>query len=342
MELCTAAPLLDDKGILITPGWARYPYWEYNRKKAGLRVALKEWDSYTITDEGKGFSFQIIYSDLGYSGIFSIAFFDHIRKKASEVHGIKLFPKQRTLSENPGADSAVTYADSSMTIAFVRKGLKHQILITAPYLMLPDGSTGFKADAVLYEDEGAESMNTATALDNEGRYWHYGRRINPMKAEGMIFINHLAHNLTKDKSHGIMEWERGRWPVKSGWIAATASGWTYDGIAWGVNLSCPFPECGNTESNCIFFDGRIHKLGRISFSHPGNVPMNYEVADGEGRIRLAFARGASLDSLISMKMMKAERKQTAGLFSGFFILDDGRRLEIENAYGSITETRNRW
>ena len=148
MELCTAAPLLDDKGILITPGWARYPYWEYNRKKAGLRVALKEWDSYTITDEGKGFSFQIIYSDLGYSGIFSIAFFDHIRKKASEVHGIKLFPKQRTLSENPGADSAVTYADSSMTIAFVRKGLKHQILITAPYLMLPDGSTGFKADAV--------------------------------------------------------------------------------------------------------------------------------------------------------------------------------------------------
>ena len=70
--------------------------------------------------------------------------------------------------------------------------------------------------------------------------------------------------------------------------------------------------------------------------------MDYEVSDEEGRLRLAFAPDASLENMISMKMMKAERKQTAGLFSGFFILDDGRRLEIENAYGSITETRNRW
>ena len=343
MELRTTTPLLDEKGKLKTQGWARHPYWEYDRKRSGLKIALKEWDSYSIADEENGFTFQVIYSDLGYAGIFSIAFFDYNRRKAAEVHGIKLFPKTRTLSEDPDSDSAVTYANSDMTIAFVKKGRKHQILITAPYLTLPDGSSGFKADVILYESDGTESMNTASAFDKDGRYWHYGRRINPMKAEGVIFINHISRHLSEDKSHGCMEWERGRWPQKSGWTAVSLTGRTDDGTLWGVDLTSFLPECMDSEGSAVFFYGRIHKLRHIAFSSPESHPsIGYEITDDENRIRLVFSPVAAFEDTISMKMMKADRKQQAGLFSGFFLLDDGQRIEVDKAYGSVTEIRSRW
>ena len=145
-----------------------------------------------------------------------------------------------------------------------------------------------------------------------------------------------------DTINGCMEWERGRWPQKSGWTAVSLTGRTDDGTLWGVDLTS-FLECMDSECSSVFFDGRIHKLGHIAFSYPESHPsIGYVITDDENRIKLVFSPAAALEETISMKMMKADRKQQAGLFSGFVILDDGQRIEIDKAYGSVTEIRSRW
>ena len=334
MELSTPTPLLDNR-TLNAPGWARHPYWKYDRKKAGISIALREWDSYSITDEEGGFSFSIVCSDMGYAGIYSIAFIDFRCGKVTEVHGVKLFPKSRILSEDPEADSAVTYADSNMTIAIVRKGLKHQILITAPYLTLPDGSGGLKADMVLYGKEGMESMCTALPADESGRFWCYGMKTGPMPAEGVVFINHRPYRLSEGRSYGTLDWERGRWPMKCGWTEASASGVSEEGNAWGLSLSSGY------SGSCIFSDSRISRLGNAAFTHQAKSGI-WRIEDQEGRIGLSASPLAELDSTIDLWMMKAGRKLIGAEFSGFITLESGRRIGIDKAYGTITGTKIRW
>ena len=49
-----------------------------------------------------------------------------------------------------------------------------------------------------------------------------------------------------------------------------------------------------------------------------------------------------LVSELGIKGTRTSKRLIPGLFSGFFILDDGRRIDISDAYGCIVEARSRW
>lgn len=78
-EVTQIQPLLDGKGHVNEPGWARSLVWQYDRKKIKApKHRIKEWDYYLITNEHFGAAFTI--SDLGYLGMISVSLldFDHL------------------------------------------------------------------------------------------------------------------------------------------------------------------------------------------------------------------------------------------------------------------------
>jgi hypothetical protein len=45
IEIKEQMPLHDEKGFITKEGWARKPYWQYDRKKIkASRFRIKEWD----------------------------------------------------------------------------------------------------------------------------------------------------------------------------------------------------------------------------------------------------------------------------------------------------------
>lgn len=69
-EVTQIQPLLDSKGCVNEPGWARSLVWQYERKKIKApKFRIKEWDYYLVTNDHFGAAFTI--SDLGYLGMIS-------------------------------------------------------------------------------------------------------------------------------------------------------------------------------------------------------------------------------------------------------------------------------
>ena len=80
-EVLVKKPLLDDKGNIAEPGYAKRLNWEYDNKKiTAKRTRLKEWDYYYISN--KEYALCLTIADMGYVGALSISVIDFVTPTA--------------------------------------------------------------------------------------------------------------------------------------------------------------------------------------------------------------------------------------------------------------------
>ena len=116
-EILTAAPLLDQKGDLAEPGWARslLPVYCRDEIKAG-KLRIKEWDYYLITDGHIGLALTI--ADNGYMGLDSISFLHFDEGWEQTKSPIRLFPRGKTGLPETSVDGASEIARGGYAMAF--------------------------------------------------------------------------------------------------------------------------------------------------------------------------------------------------------------------------------
>ncbi|NLU47338.1 MAG: DUF2804 family protein [Syntrophomonadaceae bacterium] len=69
-EITASIPLLDASGYITQEGWARHPYWIYDRSKIHAPWwRIKEWDYFAILSQDKQYGLTLTMSDLGYAGV---------------------------------------------------------------------------------------------------------------------------------------------------------------------------------------------------------------------------------------------------------------------------------
>lgn len=94
-EITTAGPLLDEKGNLREPGFAKKPLPVYDRnqiKASSLRI--KEWDYYLVMNGQFGLALTI--ADNGYMGLDSISFLDFWENTQITKSPMRLLPMGST------------------------------------------------------------------------------------------------------------------------------------------------------------------------------------------------------------------------------------------------------
>lgn len=334
MEITEKTTLPDDSDALQNEGWARHPYWEQTGKKTRKKLNLKGWESYSVSDPVLGIILSITFSDMGYAGLFSITFADIRKNEVAEVSGTKLLAGHRTGSDLL-SDSAVTFSDEKMTVAFVRKGPRHHILITAPYLQLPGGKTGLKADMTLTEDDGMESMNTASCWSENRTRWICGRKLLPLRSEGILFINHAPVKLTSGKCLGTLIRGMGNWTHRTSGQFIMLTGIRNE-IPWGICLEKGFIPDEKNQGNAVIYGNKVHKLGSIIVDRIDE--SLWTISDDDGRLSLKFRVSSVLKSDMRIHRVASSRTARAfGLFSGSFILDNGNEIKFEDAYGFAGE-----
>lgn len=344
-EIKEKVPLLEYNGTLKEQGWARHPYFTYdrNRIKAG-KLRIKEWDYYAVLNQEGNYALCLTFSDLGFASLYAIAFIDYSTGKAVQQDFIKPLTLHRTgLAASSLSESYLSCAnEDKFTFTLITKPGKVLITLSAPAMLLPDGRRGILAELELERPLSKESINIATSWKENRKAFYLNEKVAGMKASGFVSIAGEKRYLEKDRATGILDWGRGRWTRKNRWYWASASGFDRTGETIALNLGYGFTDRSPASENAFFLGDRLHKIGECSFDMPSDLMEAWHMADKEGRLDLTFTPAAPRCSRTDLKLIVSDQKQIFGYFDGRVMLEDGSYYEIEHLMGFAEDVYNCW
>jgi hypothetical protein len=341
-ELTQPGPLLDAKGKLMQVGWSRKPLLDCNLENVHFyllrplqRFRLKRWDYYAVFTPQRFFSATI--ADLGYAGNIFVYTLDF---KTGELHeeGLVIpFGRGIRLERNPETGEA-SFANDKVSLQFLAKGGVRRIDVQWPGF---HKGRGLQAEVTLRESPNHESMNIVIPIG--AKRFYDNTKINCLPAQGYIQYGDLREELQPDTCLGSLDWGRGVWEYRSFWNWASASGYLPEGQTIGLNLGQGFGDLSKATENAIILNGRVHKLGAVTFHYKsGDYMQPWRFTDDEVRLDLTFTPFKDRTARTNLGLIFSEVHQMFGRYNGRVILDDGTLLEIHRLIGFAEEHHARW
>ena len=339
-EILTAAPLLDQKGDLAEPGWARslLPVYCRDEIKAG-KLRIKEWDYYLITDGHIGLALTI--ADNGYMGLDSISFLHFDEGWEQTKSPMRLFPRGKTGLPETSVDGASEIARGGYAMAFYHEDDARCLTFHMDNFRGKDAIEGI----VRLTDEPRESIVIATPFDKP-KHFYYNQKINCLRAEGWIELGDRRFELTPDRFFAVLDWGRGVWTYHNTWYWGSASG-LLDGVPFGWNIGYGFGNTAAASENALFYDGTLHKLSRVTFEIPQkdgkfDYLAPWKFTSDDNRFYMDFTPVLDRSACMNVGVLKSDQHQVFGHFTGRVTLDDGTVLPVRNFFGFAERVESKW
>ena len=324
------APVLDARGA-ITPGWSERSVCTYRRGdiKAPF-YRIKEWDFYQVSDGEK--CLQFTYGHASYAGQVGVMLFNFkTGEMIADLNKILALPFGRLhLPENAEADSDVCYDKGGFYLRFKTSGDVRTLAFAAK---------GFEAEITLTR-KNPHSLVIHIPFDEYKTAFYYNHKINCMAARGRAVYGGKTYTFGED-AYGLLDWGRGVWPFHNEWYWSNGTG-LVEGKLFGFNLGTGFGNTSQATENMLFYDGGFSKLGPVRFERGGAYMDPWHLRDDEGRLDLTLT--PSYDRTTRLKVLFVNNccHQMFGGFSGTAVLDDGRRLQVENLPAFAEHAVNNW
>ena len=343
-EVTRPVELLDEKGHIIEEGWARQLHWKYDRDRIKAPwFRKKEWDYYYVLSHEGGYGIGVTMSDLGYAGLFAIAWIDLKNRTTTQVDTMSVLPMGKT-GFSPTSDKGdVSFRDKKLAISYRLKGNDRIITLDCPGFASPRGEVGLSGEIALKRDPKMDTMCIATSWKENRKAFYLNQKINCMPAAGTVKIGGSEYKFTPDKDFGALDWGRGVWEYSSFWVWASASGFLPDRRRIGLNMGYGFGDTSAASENCFLLENRIHKLGEVKFTYDNrNFKAPWTMKSPDGRLDLVFTpffeRVAKTDALV----LKSEVHQMFGKYSGYVVTDEGEKLVVTDLIGWAEEHNAKW
>ncbi len=335
-EIVTRAPLLDAKGNLAEPGWARSLLPVYRRKdvKAG-KLRVKEWDYYIVYDGSFGVAFTV--ADNSYMGLISASVLDFTKPWEKTATVMTAFPMGKYKLPESSSEGDTLYGDKRVQMAFRAKPGERRL--SCRFHDFLDGQT-LEAEIRLEQPE-MESMVIATPFQKP-RHFYYNQKINCMRASGRFALGDLAHEFDRESAFGTLDWGRGVWTYDNTWYWGNGNG-VVGGKPFGFNIGYGFGDTRAASENLLLYEGRAHKLSEVRFNIPGDRYMKpWTFTSDDGRFEMDFVPVIDRAARTNAVIIETDQHQVFGRFMGKAVLDDGRILEIRDFLGFAEKVRNRY
>ena len=339
-EILSAQLLLNDKGDLNEPGWARHLFPIYKREDVkASKLRLKEWDYYMITDGHIGLALTI--ADNGYMGLDSISFLNFDEGWEKTKSPMRLFPMGKTNLPETSAEGASEISKGGYAMAFYHEDGVRKLTFHMDQFLGKDAIEGM----IELSDEPDESMVIATPFEKPAHFY-YNQKINCMRASGWIELGEKRYELTKDRFFAVLDWGRGVWTYHNTWYWGSASG-ELDGVPFGWNIGYGFGNTDAASENVLFYDGKIHKLSEVSFNIPQKDGKDdflspWTFTSDDNRFHMDFTPILDRASCTNFGVLKSDQHQLFGRFTGRITLDDGTVLPVKDFFGFAEKVENKW
>ena len=334
-EITTRGPLLADDGTLVEPGWARRPLRDANLERAapGLlrRLRIKRWDYYGVWTP-QWFASATL-SHVGYLGLAFVYVVD--LRDGRIVGDTRMRPFGRGMDLPRNSDSGnIAYDDGRVHLAFdLTPDARHVYAADAAF----DGGRGLTIDVRLATPPSHDSIVMCTPMG--GDCFFYNRKLNGLRASGTVtWAGQSASAL-----FGQLDWGRGVWPYRSHWLWASANGRAADGRIIGLNLGAGFGDLHRGTENALFIDGRLHKLGAVTFDCDSrDYTRPWRLRDDAGRLDVTLTVSAERVDGSNVGVLRSEVHQCFGRYAGHVVSDTGERLLLTDLPGFAEEHHARW
>jgi hypothetical protein len=365
-EITGNGPLLDGRGRLREPGWARSLALDYDR--GAIRAPsfrIKEWDYYCIVAGDIALAFTV--ADNSYMGLLSASVLDLERGGEVTETVMTALPMGRT-GLPPSSVSGVTAASAKdLSMRFEASDGTRRLCVSWPsfgarskgraaaLFGLPSGASatargavGLEAEIELRERPGRESMVIATPFKGHPRHFYYNQKINCQDATGKVRVGARGIGLEHGKAFGVLDWGRGVWPWRNDWLWGSASGLarvsgSASPLSFGFNIGYGFGDTSAASENMVFVDGRAHKIGRLGIDLDDRDFLKpWKVRSEDGRLELTLSPRLDRSAATDFLVLASIQHQVFGTWSGRVELEDGRIVEIEALPGFCEKVRNRW
>ncbi len=343
-EVTKKQTLLNSKGRILEEGWARHPYWLYERKAVkGGTLRIKEWDYYAVINQNKGYAITATISDLGYAALFALSYVDFQRQAVSQQEAITFLPRGTIgLSPSSGEDSQVSWANKKLRLAFIKHETQRHLMVACPDMVLPDGTKGLDCDIILTQPKQSESLSIATSWKEQRKAFYLNEKINCLSANGIVRRGMETETLLLGEAWGVLDWGRGRWTYQNTWYWASVSA-LVENVPFGLNLGYGFSDREVASENAIFYNLVIHKIGKVTMiPENGDRTKPWTIKDEEGRLEALFEPCVDRASKTNFLVIQSDQHQFFGYFSGKCTLDDGTTIQFDHLRGFAEEVFNRW
>ena len=335
-------PLLDELGILREPGWATELKLQYRRKDVKApAIRRKEWDYYLITN-GK-FGLAITIADNGYMGLVSVSLLDFKEHWEQTTSPMVIMPMGKMKLPETSAAGDLYAGGKGYQLLFENHGDTRRLTFHMDNFRDGNPIDG----SVTLTEPPEDSMVIATPFAGHPKAFYYNQKIVGMRASGEVAFRDRTYRFDPSDSFGILDWGRGVWTYDNTWYWSCAAG-EVDGKVFGFNLGYGFGDTGAASENMLFYEGKAHKLDRVTFQIPqkGNGDDDFmspwRFTSNDGRFEALFEPVLDRSALTKVGPLCSDQHQVFGTFTGSAVLDDGRRIHLDRFFGFAEKVRNKW
>ena len=353
-EITAPQRLLDSKGNIAEPGWARRQYWEYSRKDIKApAIRIKEWDYYIVIHDGRydgseSFAAAFTLSDDGYVGLQSVSLL-HLDEDDPHEHTetiLGVMPMGRLHLPASSAEGDVKYEDKRLRMQFRKDPGRRQIICDFARF---DGDRHLSASITLEEPD-MDSMVIATPWEPRGRFY-YNQKINCMRASGSVTCGGKVYRFDPEHDFGTLDWGRGVWTYDNTWYWGNGNA-EAGGHTVGFNIGYGFGDTSAASENILIVDGVAHKLDDVDFGIPSDTDPKamdgpdymspWTMSSSDGRFEMKFVPVLDRAAKLDFKAIVSDQHQVFGRMSGRAILDSGEVIELRDVLCFAEKVHNRY
>ena len=342
-RITESGPLHDSQGHLIETGYATSLLREYDRRRVkASRFRIKEWDYYCVTSDR--YALALTVADNGYLYMDSLSLMD-FDERAQMTKSIILPPFGKRSLPPSSREGHIRAAGKEYEITFENNGASRRLYGHMEHFPNEKSGNTLLFDITLRHIP-PESMVIVTPFAGHPRAFYYNQKINCMQAEGKVAYGEREYLFAPAHSFAVLDWGRGVWTYDNTWYWGSASGLA-QGVPFGFNIGYGFGDTSAASENMVFYNGKAHKLSQVRFEIPRkNGDYDYlapwRFTSDDGRFEMDFSPILDRSACIDVKVICSDQHQVFGRFSGYAVLDDGRKIEIRNLTGFAERVRNKW
>lgn len=341
-EITQPLTLLNEKGHITNPGWARQLYWKYDRSHIRApKWRIKEWDYYLIANDSYGAAFTI--SDLGYIGMVSVSFLNFKEGWENTETVLTPLPLGKFHLPAHSSNGNAQFQNKRLMLKYETTPGKRCILFSFKEFYQGKDFDG----EITLDQPPMDTMCIATPWAKKPTAFYYNQKINCLPADGHITLGADTYRFSKDRDFGVLDWGRGVWTYDNTWYWGTGSG-LVGGVPFGLNLGYGFSDRSSASENVIFYNNKVHKLTDVDFGIPKGTDGKYafmkqwRITSSDNRLMGTFSPVLNRQANINALLIATYQNQIFGYFNGTAVLDDGTPLEVKNFFCGIEVIHNRY
>ena len=343
-EITKPSNVFRKDGSLLQRGWARKPILTYNREKIAVNWhRIKEWSHYSVQDKEQGIGFLMTIGDIGYLTIMGFNWLDFKQKKGITWGMVRFLTKNKyTWPRSAMEEADIVFPGWNFSAVIKQRKGKRILAVNYPRWAFK----GLKAAIVLYDDPKMDNTVLATGYAKDHRQFYYNHKINYMPAKGWIEIGKKSkmkrYEFNPETSFGLLDWGRGVWPYRTHWLWGSACG-KVDGVPVAFNIGYGFGDLSTHTENIVFYDGKAHKLDKVIFHHDDRDPAKpWRFTSNDDRFNMVLEPIIPERGRANMGILLTDTSIIHGLYSGYIVLDDGKKIEINDMLGHAEDIKWRW